>query len=572
MLFMLNLHSTLLFVSAKQDEYASFSWEETTYSTSLSLVWDGDSVVQNFTGSYSDVFTVDINYYNTSDSAYFEERRVVDYDANYTQFYNYTHKGYLDIDIDIEVFQVQVDYGSSVKLVWMALKKGYYELDNYIDNTGYSYEYIEENHQIIDREIKKYNMHTHELVDAWNVTEDIYDTINCSGDAYLPEEAFIHKKMNKTFTMPFFLTFQLYTTEKGDHIAWASTFSEFLVFNDRNMDGIFTIAYSEMPYYNGPLSLYTGEEWSGVLRPVAQEWELAEEYFDFNSSDSGIFPPDRTVDEIASSIEFTPPSLVGNDTVVWGIDYHGLPIDMVIGRNEIPVEEYIRRTTTPNDFSYGFDYKIGGGQADLSLTLGLPDITHLDEYGILEEYNLGLSLPKYNYFLSSFDINEVNPKDLTIPSDIFQFESNNETVAEINLVNPLKRNYTLYDYPSTGETLTAESRGANVNKIVTVSKSYFGHLNLPELNFLYTIEDFVNLIPGFTVVDNIYHVHTENYPVWAGKKLVHDPTNTIYFENINLSFRTASDSISGFDIFIIPSSVAIVVLVITLKRKKFEKK
>ncbi len=571
---MLNLHSVLLFVSAQvgEAEYATFSWEETTYSTSVSLVWDGESAVQNYTGSYSDVFTVMDNYVNVTDSTYIEEKRIVNYEANYTHFSNFTRKGYLNIDIDIDVYRVDVDYGGSAKLVWMALEKGYYEWDFYEDASGYSYEYIEENHQVIDREIKKYDWDTMELIDAWNVTEEIYDTINCSGDAHSSEGAYNHFKLNTTFTMPLFLVFQLYTTEKGDHIAWASTFSEFLVFRDKNDDGIYSVGYFETPYYFGPLDLYSGSEAFGRLKPIAEEYEGSKESLVLNNTFSGSFPDDRTVDEIVSSIKFTPPSLVGNDTVVWDIDYKGFPIDMVIGHKDIPFEEYITDTTTPNDFSYGFDYKIRGGQADLSLTLGLPDITHLDEYGIFEEYNLGLSLPKYNYFLSSFNINEIDPKDLTIPSDIFSFESNNQTVAEINLVNPLKRNYTLYDYPSTGETITAESRGANINNIVTVSNSYFGHINIPELNFLYTIEDLANAIPGFTIVDNLYHLHTENYPVWAGKKLVHDPTNTIYFEDITLPFRVDADSILGFDIVIISSSVSFVVLVITLKRKKFKKK
>jgi len=72
--------------------------------------------------------------------------------------------------------------------------------------------------------------------------------------------------------------------------------------------------------------------------------------------------------------------------------------------------------------------------------------------------------------------------------------------------------------------------------------------------------------------DDFYHVHTENYPVWAGKRLVHDPTNTIYFENITLPFRVAADLIPGFDLGIILGSLSLAVLVITLKRKKFKKK
>ncbi|MFX1280946.1 MAG: hypothetical protein ACFFA3_16460 [Promethearchaeota archaeon] len=569
----MNLHYFLLTGNAQEDEVATFSWKQTTYSTSLSLVWDGDPLTENYTGSYSDTFTDEVTYFNHSDNAYFEERRTVNYDANYSHFCNYTCSGYLNVDIDIEVYRVDVDYGSSVKLVWMALKKGDYDWDYYRDAYGYKYQYVEENHQIIDREIKKYNIDTNELIDSWNQTDEIYDTTNCSGKYHTPEGWYRHYKINTTFTMPFFLIFQLYSTEKGDHIAWASTFSEFLVFRDRNNDGIYTLGRPETPQYTGPLDIHSGAETNGWIRPIAREATYMLISPEMNSTTSGKFPNDRTVKEIASLIKFTRPSLVGNDTLVWGIDYNGFPMDMVIGRNDIPREQWIEDTTTPNDFSYGFDYKIGGGQADLSLTLDFPDLTHLDDYGIFEKYNLGLAIPKYNYFLSSFDIKEVNQKELSVPSDMFQFESHNDTVAEINLVNPLKKNYTLYDYPSSGESLITESRGSNVNNIFLLSNSYFGHLVNPELNFLYTIEDLAKVIPGFTIVDNLYHMHIENYPTWAGKRLIHDPTNIIYFENVTLPFRSSDVTpIPGFEMSIIFGSFGFAVLIITVKWKKLKKK
>ena len=572
---MLNLHSCLLIVQAKEDEaeYATFSWAETTYSTSSSRVWNDDSIVLNYTGSYSDIFTITDHYINSSDSTYMEEKRIVNYEANYSYSSNFTRKGYLNIDIDVDVYTVNVDYGDGVQLVWMALKKGSYEMDYFREAWGSSYEYEEENHQIIDREIKKYDRHTLELLDAWNSTEELYDTLNYSvSESYILDD---HINISSTFTMPFFLVFQIYTTEKGDRIAWASTFSEFLVFGDKNGDAIYTVGDDP----SGAITMASGSEYSGRFLPSAMEYEYSREGSIMNSSASGGFPIDKKVNEIASSIAFKPPILVGNDTVTWNINYRDYPIDAVIGNNKIPDVQWIRRghdplynNMLPSDFYYGFDYKIGGGQADLALTLVLPELSNLDPYNIMENYNFGLSIPRYNYFLSSFDIKEKNPKEITVPSDKFMFESNNETVAEVNLINPVKKNYTLYDYPSTGETITTESRGASVNNLVLVYSRFQGHIGLPETNLLYTIEDLVSTIPGFTVVDNLYHVHTENYPVWAGKKLVHDPTNTIYFENITLPFRVTADSIPGFDIFIISSSVSFVVLVITLKRKKFKKK
>ncbi len=457
----------------------------------------------------------------------------------------------------------------------MALKKGFYELDLYRETFGFYQEYNETNHQIIDKEKKKYNLDTFELLDVWNETEIVNEAMNFSYGQPV-EVVDDHQILNETFTKPFFLTFQTYETEKNDKVAWASIFSEFLVFIDKDGDGIYSVGDFESPPMS-QLSIYSSSEYAGNFIPEVFEYGEFREGSIFNITNTGSFPFDKTVDEIAAGIVFTPPTLVGNDTVVWDISYRDFPINAFIGEKSIPFAQMIRpgadplyADLSPSDFNYGFDYKIGGGKADLSLTLGLPALSDLDTYNILERQNYGLSIPRYDYFLSSFEINERNPKEITFPSNGFVFESNNQTVAEINLINPIKKNYTLYDYPNVGNITSVESQGASINNLV-MSQSNL-QTGVPEINFLYAIEEIANNIPGFTVVDDLYHVHTENYPVWAGKKLIHDPTNTIFFKNITMPFRAPSASIPGFETGIFFGSLGLVVLVITLKLKKSKKK
>ena len=556
----------IISAQADEDEYATFSWAETTFSTSLSQIWDGEAMFQNYTGTYSDNFTVMNQYINRSDDTYVEEKRTVDYSANYSYYYNRSIVGSYDLDFDINVYRVNVDYGSSAQLIWMAVKKGFFEVHQYIETRGYNMGYNETNHQIINKEIKKYDLDTLELLNAWNETEIVDGKMNYTVDQR-NSSMYELQIYNMTFTKPFFLTFQIYETEKGDRIAWASFFSEFLVFSDKDGDGIYSVGDFDNPP-STLLNIRSSRELEGWLMPEAYEYAEYREYPTLNHTSTYSSPIDKSVDEVASSIVFTPPSLSGNDTVIWNIDYQDFPIEGFIGRG-VPPEQRID-TFSPSDFSYGFDYKIGEGKADLSLTLGLPAFNDFDTYNILEEQNYGLAIPRYDYFLSSFDINEINPKEITIPAEEFLFESNNDTIAEINLMNPIKKNYTLYDYPNEGEVTTCESRGASINNMVMAySTLQFWH---PEVNFLFAIEEIVKDIPEFTVVDNLYHVHTENYPVWAGKRLVHDPTDIIYFENITLAFRIENPMIFGYSTTLVLSSMLLATLVITLKLKKIRGK
>lgn len=575
-LLLLNLGTIPSIYAAPEDE-ATFSWAETTFSTSLSTVWDGEVVSQSFNGSYSDVDVFTDYYINHSDNTFIEEKRVVDYSANYSYYYNYSVVGTFDLDIDITVYKVEVDYGSSAKLIWMALKKGFYEVDRYLDTYGFCYGYNETRSQIIDKEIKKYDRDSLELLSTWNETENVNDTIEYSFDSPV-ELVDDHQILNQTYTKPFFLTFQVYKTEKGGRVAWASIFSEFLVFKDRNGDGVYSVGdFDSPPVYQ--LSIVSSSEYAGNFVPEAYEYGEFREGSIYNNTVVGNFPVDKSVDEIASGIVFTPPSLAENDTVVWGIDYRDFPVKAFISSKEVPFAEKIRSGSlyndlSPSDFSYGFDYKIGGGKADLSLTLDIPALSDLDPYNILEEQNYGLAMPRYDYFLSSFKINEKNPHGITVPSSGFLFESNNETVAEIDLINPIKENYSLYDYPNDGEITSFVSRGASINNLI-MSSNRLQVAGLQEMDLLYAIEEVASSIPGFTIVDDLYHVHTTNYPVWAGKRLVHDPTDTIFFENVTLAFQDYGGQgvfgILGYDTALIFGSIILITLVITLKRKKIKK-
>ena len=132
--------------------------------------------------------------------------------------------------------------------------------------------------------------------------------------------------------------------------------------------------------------------------------------------------------------------------------------------------------------------------------------------------------------MASFDINEVDSKDLTVPSDLFVFEVNGINVAEINMINPIKKNYTLYDFPETGVNTEMESYGGNLNRLLMNYYEQVSNIENPIINLIYTIADIVATDSTFTVVDNLHRTETQNYPLWNGEKLIHDPTFTIYYE------------------------------------------
>ena len=102
--------------------------------------------------------------------------------------------------------------------------------------------------------------------------------------------------------------------------------------------------------------------------------------------------------------------------------------------------------TSPSNFSYGYNYQITNETADLDFTAHLPKLSDPDFFNAAD--NLSLAFPHYTYFLSSTEIEETINPALTIPSSMFQFDLNGTKVAEINMDNEDKKNYTLMDYPT----------------------------------------------------------------------------------------------------------------------------
>jgi hypothetical protein len=305
-----------------------------------------------------------------------------------------------------------------------------------------------------------------------------------------------------------------------------------------------------------------------------------EPHNDFNFSTYLEYPlqQSKSINEIASNIQFTPPTVSAENVISWDIKYPQYPLLAFIRDDSLPSEEWYSSysnssfsDTSPGDFSYGFDYNITENQANLDFTLALSKISNPDLYDAAQ--GTGLSLLHYNFFLASFDINEEDPKDLTVPSNLFSFESNGTTVAEINLINPKKKEYTLFDYPTPGVNSKLDSTGGSLHKLLTAQNQLLGNEHNLVLNLIYAIEDVVAADPTFNVVDELYHLETQNYPVWNGEKLVHDPTYTIYHEHLNLKslFPSEEPAIPGYNLivfFAIASAILSLSIITSKKRKR----
>ena len=514
----------------------TFSWQETTYDYSLHRDWDGISTVINYSGSYSDVFNTNTGFYNETDQTWIEEVRTHDYSANYSFFSNATKKGYIDINMSLDVYRVDVQYGDAVDLIWMALKQGTLEMDTLLEQLEKDYSYFEEYYTDIESEFTKYNLTTWEVIETWTGTFNETGEHNMTRDGDLINYNNFYA-YDLEFSLPLILTMQVYTTAKKDKIGWADSFWEFIVYKDIDQNNIYSAGKTSNPPTSG-FSIYSSDEMCGFVRPMAWDYQYYQEITYPAPSNATMYfniPFDKSVSEIASTIQFTPPNISTDNIISWDVEYPQFPIyTSIYDDDKDPSEAYYTPTNatqaqmSPGDFNYHFDYNLSESKADFDFTLSLPKITNEDFYNATQGY--GLSLPHYNFFVTSFDINEVDPVELTVPSDLFTFESNGTTVAEINMINPVKKNYTLYNYPELGIDTSMESTGGSLHRLLLEDSKQSDNAGNPFINLIYTIKDIAEADPTFTIADDLYHVETQNYPVWNGEKLVHDPTFTIYYD------------------------------------------
>ena len=551
-----------------------FSWQETTYNYTLHRDWTGVPSVINYSSTFSDVFDTNLYYFNESEQTWTREVRTNSYNGNYSFFSNKTTKGYIDVDMSLDVYRVDVQYGDAVDLVWMALKQGTLEMDYFIDQYEKDYSLVEEYNVDIESEFTKYNTTTSEIIDVWFETSNDTGVLNMTKDGDLKNNN-LYESYDMEFSLPLILTMQLYTTENKDKIGWAEMFYDYIVYKDKDQDGIYSAGETATPSTSG-FNIYSSDEMCGVVRPMAWDYQMYHEDTDpvpSNYTYHQIYPFDKTVDEIASTIQFTPPTVSAEDIISWDVEYPQFPIYAVISDHDKPPSEryYTPSNATysqmsPGDINYQFDYNLTENSADFDFTLNLPKISNETLYNAAQGY--GLSLPHYNFFITSFDINEVDPIELTMPSDLFTFESNGTTVAEINMINPVKKNYTLYDFPELGINTELESAGGSLHKILMIDSEQSANTGNPFINLIYTIKDIAEADPTFTIVDDLYHLETQNYPVWNGEKLVNDPTFTIYYDNPGNGENATEPLIPGFDLFIVVALISAVVVVQLLNQKK----
>ena len=250
---------------------------------------------------------------------------------------------------------------NAVDLIWMALKQGTLEMDYFLEQFEEDYSFIEEYYIDIESEFTKFNATTSEILDIW-----------------------------------------------------AEIFYDYIVYNDKNQDGIYSAGETDNPSTSG-FSIYSGDEMCGVVRPLAWGFQMYYEYIDLITNTSTnitiheILPFDKSVSEIASTIQFTPPTLIGDSVVSWDIEYAQFPIKAtIIDRDKIPSEVYYTETNatydlmSPGDFKYQFDYNLSENRADLDFTLSLSKISNDSFYNAAQGY--GLCLPHYNFFVASFDL------------------------------------------------------------------------------------------------------------------------------------------------------------------------
>ena len=558
----------------------NYSWQEESFQFTLDRVWTGDSNIINFTGTYSDIIVNKFSDYNDTDKTILRETRTTYYDANYSVFNNKTIKGYIDVTMNLDVYRVNVQYGKSVQLIWMALKEGNFDVEYYLEQSEEDFSFIEENYQEIESEFTKTNLTSMEVIDTWSESYNKTESLNMTIDRE-PTSEYQYTLYDVEFSMPIVLTMQIYTTKKKDRIAWAEMFYDYFIYKDKDNDGIYSAGETSNPSQSG-FSLRTSDEKCGAISPQAVSWHTYKEStikftnLTTNRTSHRLFPHDKTVSEIASTIQFTPPTLTG-DTVSWDIKYPQYPLmGALIDQDNHPSTWYIPdinatyALSSPTDFSYGFDYNINETEANLDFTLNMSKIGNGDLYDAVQGY--GLSLPHYNFFLASFDVNEVDPTELTVPSDIFTFESNGSVVAAIDMLNPVKKNYTLYDYPELGMDTLMESAGGSVHTLLVSSHEQMANPEEPFLNLLYKIEDIVAADPTFDVVDSLYKIETQNYPVWSGESFSHDPTFTIYYEpqegDQEPPTTPPPTTIPGFNVVLV---VAISSAIFAVKLKKFKK-
>ncbi len=302
---------------------AEFSWEETRFVSQINYIFEDeifvmqDSGIDYYIGEYTNSY-IDIDN-ETGKEIWVEV--IVNYtvQSNFTYFQNNTMTGNITITSEFDVYQVNVSYLPNLQLIWMALKNGSLIMEGYIYKQDLYYEQAEKVHRMYEVTRKKYNLTTMEYIGEEYDTYDEYDEYNYSSDDFGPdpyENSTWYSRTKYYITMPLFLIMQFYTTTNNERVALATTLVDYIVYNDTDMNGIYSAGEKIVsgtptaPNFN----LYYSDEFRGNMYPGAAIGEIYNEVRDrdnpeisTNWTTIAYLPKDKTVEEIAKNITFTPP-------------------------------------------------------------------------------------------------------------------------------------------------------------------------------------------------------------------------------------------------------------------------
>lgn len=556
----------------------NYGWELDTFSAQIGKVWNNDNFLMNETGTYNEVFNHSRGY-AISDTEWMEEESVFTYNVNYSYFSNLTLFGDYALNVNLDVYKVDISYGTAVSFIWVGFKNGTFRAEYNIYDVTHDFKHENSFYKKAETTYKKFNSTTMELLDAWN--ETIEDNGSWLSEDIPESEYTIHQTIDMEFSMPLILTFQIYETQNGEKVAWADMISDFYIFEDIDKNGVYSVG--ETSVEQNMFRMTTSDELRGLFMPWAFNYTLHTDYWspEYSSNDTNNykFPEDKEVNYFGDSIQFTPPQLVDNE-IEWDILYPDFPIFGFVQTEEAWFTSGPNyNDSSPGNFSFGYNYEITNETADLDLTARLPRLSDVDFFNIVD--NLSLAFPHYTFFLSSADIEESGNSVVTIPSDVFQFDIGGALVAEINMKED-KKYYSLMDYPDLGNNRTFEAIGSTVSKLVanelennpTTPRNWF-------VDTIFTLGDLnlVKLDPQLSSAISLYNVEIQNYPTWSGYELIHDPTLTIYHNGTSSPQQEIPNdpdlpdvpgAISEYNLYIFAGIIGVITTIIA-KRKKFKK-
>ncbi len=418
------------------------------------------------------------------------------------------------------------------------------------------------------------------LLDEWNdsvITPEVWS--KSANISWTDDTLIRHSRWDVEYTMPLIMLFQIYTTNEGEKVAWSEMIGELVVYDDKDNNAIYSVAEG-LP--TSRFSYYVSDEFVGWIYPEAynlismqEDIDVDEPWKSHNSTIRVLYPFDKTIDEIADTIEFTSPSKQGN-VVSWDINYPNFPIYTSFGSWESRANATYANTS-PGNYSYGFGYDIKSTEADLSLTTRLPKITNSTLYDAVQGY--GLAMPHYTYFVSSADIEKDQDLIITVPNNRFRFLVDNDEIAQISMSDPNKTMYTLFDYPTVGEQSEYDAIGSSVS-IMVVDTFKNDPLADKQLftDVVFSLDSYVLNDPNFTVSDSLFSIETQNYPAWSGEKLIHDPVFTAYYKEgpslIDVEDVVGGQEIDGFPMGILVgvAGTMIGIISITVRVRGIKKK